>query len=162
MKNCKKVIALLLMVVFCLSCSTVAFAAEQETDAAFLEENISDASVQPRVGIAGYKNYHHKSGSYYGSFTISTSSITLPMKQYTVQLGEFNSDTWVLIDIYNSRGQHMQSMTFGKQGNGKWENQMMNSLYFTNGDTYTIKYNVYDTNSQPLFTDDGWIGIWIY
>ena len=147
----------------CFAMSATVFAAEVPTETVSYEaETISSESIQPRIGIAGYKNYYHNGNSYYGEYKISTSSIALPMKQYTFQLGDFEPNTWVVIDIYNSKGQHMQDMSFNVTGNGKWENMSLKSLYYTNGDTYTIKYNVWNGDGSPLTGDDGWIGIWFY
>ena len=157
MQRTKKILAILLTLTFCLSLSSTAFAKENESS---LAVEYSEKDINPRIGIAGYRNYYHSSGSYYGEYTISTDSILFPAKEATIELSQFNSSTWIIIEIYNSNNQLLS--TLDVVGNGKWENRPLNSLLFKNGDTYTIRYNVFDTAGSPLFDDDGWIGIWIY
>ena len=60
----------------CGLCTVTALAAEVPTETASAE------SVQPRIGMAGYRNYYHNGNGYYGEYTISTSSIALPFKMY--------------------------------------------------------------------------------
>ncbi len=162
MKQFKKLLALMLALVCCFATTTVALAADTSTVARYEEISGETDSVQPRIGIAGYVNHYHNGNSYYGEFTFSTSSIALPMKQYTIEFSEFNSDSWIVVEIYNSQGQVIMSQSFSRTGNGKWENIPFRSGTFINGDTYTVKYNVYHGGTTPLDSDTGWIGIWIY
>lgn len=143
----------------CVMCAT-AFATDNSSKTILGDEPSKIA--QPRIGIAGYNNHYHDGSTYYGEFTVTTSSVLLPMKQFSVELNSFDSDTWIVIDIYNSKGQSMLGMSFSVEGNGMWENKALNPLYFTNGDTYTIRYNVYNDNGSILSGDDGWLAIWIY
>lgn len=156
MKKFKKIIVLLLAVVCCLSTtSVITFATEAEEVSGVSEY------VQPRVGIAGYTNHYHNGSSYKGEFTLTTSSLVLPYKQYSIETSNFSNDAWIMIDIFNSKGQQTVSSSISITGNTKIENKSFN-VYFVNGDTYTIKYYVFQSNGQPLYSDDGWIGIWIY
>ena len=89
-------------------------------------------------------------------------SYVLPMNQVTIERSNFNSDTSIVVGIFNSNGTRvMDDMWF--TGNGKKENISMTvPCAFINGGTYTIKYNIYHGGTTPLAGDDGWIGVWIY
>lgn len=150
MKKLKKIVALVLSVICCFSMSTVAFAAEPTSN-----EEISvtsDETVQPRIGIAGYENHYH-SGGELSTFYITTDSIILPSKKFTVETGDFNDDTIIKLSIFNSKNQLVAAFT--GEGNAKWPNRDM-SANFINGDTYRIVCTVSDTS------DDGWVGVWIF
>lgn len=149
----KKMITMFLVMACCLSICTTSFATNEQT---LLNSN--ESSSQTRVGIAGYYNYYHDGGSIRGSYTISTDSILLPRKKATIQLSDFDDDTWIIVEIYNSAGIVLH--TLDVIGNGKWGNLSLNPLYYINGDTYKIVYQVFDSGTGG--SDDGWIGIWFY
>lgn len=156
------VVSICMALCICCAISVTAFAEDAPTQVQTHEVTSSVNAIQPRVGIAGYRNYYHNGSTYQGRYTISTSSIALPSKECTIELGDFEPGTWILIDILNSKGQPMRSVSFSAIGNGKWENLSLNPLYFINGDTYTISYRVYTSSGSPLYGDDGWIGIWFF
>lgn len=158
MKFFKKMMAMLLVLSCCFSMSTTAFAADADVDF-YSNIEATETSVTPRIGMAGYRNYYHNGSTISGTYTISTDSLLLPLRQTTIELYGFNSDTWVMVEIYNSLGTALY--TLDVTGNGKWENKPLNSVHFINGDTYTVRYQVFNYNT-PNNGDDGWIGIWIY
>lgn len=159
----KALVSFCMTLCICCVMSATAFAAELPAESVINEtETTVSETIQPRIGIAGYRNYYHNGNTYYGKYTISTKSIAIPMKQITVQRSNFNNDTSIVIGVFNSNGQRvMDDMWF--TGNGKRENIPMTVPgAFINGGTYTIKYNIYHGGTTPLSGDDGWIGIWIF
>ena len=150
MKKLKKFFSFALAVICCFSMSTVALAAEPT----YCEEvsAISDETVQPRIGHAGYTSHYHSGGEKASVFYVTTQKIAFPLKQFTVQSTGFNESTVFNLFIYNSKNQLVS--TFTGEGNATWNNRNMSN--FIDGDTYTIIYGV----KHP--SDDGWINVWIY
>lgn len=158
MKFFKKMLAFVLTLACCFSVSTTVFAAEPNAEIPNSIGKVEEATIEPRVGIAGYRNYYHDGSKVRGSYEISTDSIVLPRKQVTIELADFESTSWIIVEIYNSSNNLMY--TLDVNGNGKWENKPLNSVYYTNGDTYRIEYQVFNPNTS--ISEDGWIGIWFF
>lgn len=167
MKNIKRFLALLLALTCCFATTSVAFAAsaspasqEQEVSEG-LESTAGDA-VEPRLGYAGHVNHYHSGSSYYGEFTIPTKSILFPGGDFSIQVSGFNSDTTIMLEFYNSKGQSVINPVQMYLKNGTRLNDIhMHGSTFSQGDTYKIVYNVL-RNGITVPGDDGYIEVWIH
>lgn len=150
MKKLKKILSFALAIVCCFSMSTAALAAEPSYNEDV--SVISDETIQPRVGHAGYASHYHSGGTEASVFYVTTKKIAFPLKQFTIQSSGFNESTVFKLFIYNSSNQLVSLFT--GEGNATWPNRNMSN--FVDGDTYTVIYGV----EHP--SDDGWINMWIY
>lgn len=153
----KKVLGLVLSLLLCLSMNVPTFAAERTAP-----EVISDTSktVQPRIGIAGYTNHYHASGSYSGDFYISCNP-NLTMNQFTIETSGFNSGTTISIEIF-AEDNFQMNYVYTVTGNTKKEN--ISLRWPLTKQTYRVHYYVGNggPGSTPVSNDDGWIGVWLY
>lgn len=167
MKNIKMLLALLLVLTCCFATTSVAFAAntplvsqEQEVSEEF--DSTANDAVEPRLGHAGYVNHYHSGSSHYGEFTIPTKSILFPGGDFSIQVSGFDSNTTIQLWFYNSKGQSVivpEPMVL-KNGT-RLNDRGMYGNTFIQGDTYTIRYNVFH-NGIYASGDDGHIEVWIH
>lgn len=153
----KKALATLFALIMAFTITCTAFATETDANC---DTNVI-TSIQPRIGIGGYGSHYGTSS--YEEFTIKTDSIWLPMKEFSIRTSGFNDDTSIRVEIYNSSNQ-MVTFDMGHvvDGNQYVQNINLNTVTFRNGDTYTIKYNVYKTSNMVPVQDDGTVEIWIF
>lgn len=124
MKRKKRILSVLLCLIACFGLSITAYAA------LFYE--------------ATYTN-----GKQSGAFTVTATSSVV---EYSVQTQDFDSDSLILIDIYDSQGRRINGATTVLVGNQTRKNEKLVSRRL--GDTFTIKYQV--------SKGSGWIGVWMF
>lgn len=138
-KNLKRIMAVLLCLVLTMGVSVSVFAATPEVTTTGITRD------------GGYYVNHYTNGNSYGTFKITANG---PISQFTVQTQDFSSDSWIIVEVWNSS----QTVQISQQyisitGNKKKNNIPLNGTYPAG--TYTIKYNV-------NIGGPGWIGVWLY
>ena len=107
------------------------------------------------IGISGYAN-HYTGGSSGGSFNLVASSIWFPYNQITIRTEGFNSDTVIVVELWDANGNMVLPGQYILTGNQERANLPMSTGL--SAQTYSVVYYVM---SYPV-GDDGTIHVWIY
>lgn len=139
-KMVSRFLALMLSLVFALSCNSTSFAAESSI-------SNEDAGVQPYGSLSGYG---HKYDNTNGSFTFTVSGSWSPYGGATIKTEGFSSATSITVKIYDSNGSCKTTKTLGAND----EKANIAIINVPTG-TYTVRYSMQNPSS-------GSVHVWIY
>ena len=161
MKHLTRAFSLLLVLMFCLSLTTVAFAADVTTTEGMMTEK-AEESVNGT--LSGYGAHWYNSGEKEsGSFDVEVTGMAWLSAHVTFNIEEFDSQTIVFVWLYRPDGTLAYS-TGDYSGAGITLKNVSNfaDIPFSGGQigTYTVEYQIMSWNLSGA--PSGRINCWIY
>lgn len=161
MKRTTAILTVFVMI-FMLSFSTTAFAAEIEPAYNSSETRVDGSLASTESSFGGYGSYWYTAGNTAsGSFTFTVSGSSILYGHLTVNIENFDSTTSVQVQIYNASGKFV----WGNLDNSGDYITMSNKddwhdigFWNANVGTYTVKWSILDGGSSS----SGRINVWIY
>jgi len=158
----KRFVAMILAITCCLAATTTTFAMEHSDTERFQET--SKSSIQPyadKLLANAYVGIYPQNGTNW-HFGMQTAKATGLFKQYkaVITTSDFKSDTYVAVQINNSKGVSLMEQVFAVYGN-RTATIKLSTPNYINGDTLDVWWQVHSA-ADVTVGDTGHISIKIY